>query len=206
MAKLVLTLNAGSSSIKFAAFSVANGGESAFARLGTDRGSRGDGEGLGQGRRRRDEAISLSSARSPASIMMPAMGAILGWLQEARLDNSVAAVGHRVVHGGPDLVDPMLIDARGVGETEDAHPAGAAAPAAQHRRHRGGDEGLSVDPAGRLLRHRLPPQPPVRVRHLRAAALLLRRRRATLRLPRPLLRVSSRRKLRSVAPASRART
>ena len=43
--------------------------------------------------------------------------------------------------------------------------------------------------AGRLLRHRLPSQPSVRRRHLRAAALLLRRRRPPLRLPRPLLRV-----------------
>ena len=40
-----------------------------------------------------------------------AMGAILGWLRAEGYDASVAAVGHRVVHGGPDLVEPVLIDA-----------------------------------------------------------------------------------------------
>ncbi len=40
-----------------------------------------------------------------------AMGAVLGWLRQAGFDEQVAAVGHRVVHGGPDLVDPIRIDA-----------------------------------------------------------------------------------------------
>ena len=39
------------------------------------------------------------------------MGAILGWLGREDYDKSVKAVGHRVVHGGPDLVQPMAIDA-----------------------------------------------------------------------------------------------
>ncbi len=38
------------------------------------------------------------------------MGAILGWLKQAGYAGSVAAIGHRVVHGGPDLAEPMLID------------------------------------------------------------------------------------------------
>ena len=38
------------------------------------------------------------------------MGAILDWLRKAGYNSSVAAVGHRVVHGGPDLVEPMLIN------------------------------------------------------------------------------------------------
>ena len=42
--------------------------------------------------------------------MRAAVGAILGWLRKAGYDSSVAGVGHRVVHGGPDLAEPVLID------------------------------------------------------------------------------------------------
>ena len=38
------------------------------------------------------------------------MRAILDWLARRVTTASVAAVGHRVVHGGPDLVEPTLID------------------------------------------------------------------------------------------------
>ena len=38
------------------------------------------------------------------------MGAILDWLKKAGYDSSVAAVGHRIVHGGPDYAEPVLID------------------------------------------------------------------------------------------------
>ena len=38
------------------------------------------------------------------------MGAILDWLKRAGPDHSVAAVGHRVVHGGLNFVEPVLID------------------------------------------------------------------------------------------------
>ena len=38
------------------------------------------------------------------------MDAILGWLKTAGYDSSVAAVGHRIVHGGPDYAEPVLID------------------------------------------------------------------------------------------------
>ena len=38
------------------------------------------------------------------------MGAILDWLKKAGYESSVAAVGHRIVHGGPDYAEPVLID------------------------------------------------------------------------------------------------
>ena len=38
------------------------------------------------------------------------MGAILGWLKQAGYDSSIAAVGHRIVHGGPDYSEPILIN------------------------------------------------------------------------------------------------
>ena len=47
-------------------------------------------------------------------------------------------------------------------------------------------------PAGRLFRHRLSPRPPVRQRHLCAAARTLRSGHAPLRLSRPVLRICDR--------------
>ena len=38
------------------------------------------------------------------------MGSILDWLKKAGYDSSIAAVGHRIVHGGPDYAEPVLID------------------------------------------------------------------------------------------------
>ena len=38
------------------------------------------------------------------------MGAILGWLKLAGYDSSIVAVGHRIVHGGPDYSEPVLIN------------------------------------------------------------------------------------------------
>jgi acetate kinase len=38
------------------------------------------------------------------------MGAILDWLKKAGYDSSVVAVGHRIVHGGPDFAEPVGID------------------------------------------------------------------------------------------------
>src|ERR1700733_12213127 len=57
------------------------------------------------------EAAELAFERSSARVdHTAAMGAILGWLKKAGYDSSVAAVGHRVVHGGPDYAEPVLID------------------------------------------------------------------------------------------------
>ncbi len=110
MTKIVLTLNAGSSSLKFAAFVLVNGGD--LNQLAS-----GQIEGLG--------AIPRGSVRSASGEKsdlffdpsaegadhQAAMGAILGWLDQEGYTTSIAAIGHRVVHGGPDLVDPMLIAA-----------------------------------------------------------------------------------------------
>ncbi len=78
---------------------------------------------------------------------------------------------------------------RAAGEAAPAHSARAAASAAQSGWRRGGARRLPGDAAGRLLRHGVSPQPPVRLRHVRAAALVLRGGRAALRLSRPLLRI-----------------
>ncbi len=109
MDSVVLTLNAGSSSLKFAAFAHDEGGEpSALAS--------GEIEGIGataQG------SVTTASGEKRALTFGPslrridheaAMTAILGWLKDAGYDSSVAAVGHRIVHGGADYAAPVLID------------------------------------------------------------------------------------------------
>jgi acetate kinase len=108
LTKIILTFNAGSSSLKFAAFDLADTG--AIHRLAS-----GQIEGLGATpkgsvKTAAGASCELQFERSLASDSYEAaFVAILGWLHTQGYEDCVAAVGHRVVHGGPDLVAPMLV-------------------------------------------------------------------------------------------------
>jgi acetate kinase len=111
LTKVVLTLNAGSSSLKFAVFAASDSG--ALNLLAS-------GQIQGIGATPRGAVTAAATGAKTDLVFDPslgrvdhqaAIGAILGWLRKAGDDSSVAAVGHRVVHGGPDLAEPMLIDA-----------------------------------------------------------------------------------------------
>jgi acetate kinase len=102
----VLTLNAGSSSIKFALY------DETLVAIGT-----GQVEGLGasphfkvrsgDGAARIDKAFEESEApRDHAD----ALKLILGWINETLPGLGLVAVGHRVVHGGVHYVVPTIID------------------------------------------------------------------------------------------------
>jgi acetate kinase len=109
MADIILVINAGSSSLKFEAFSV--GGESALTRQ-----VRGRVEGIGthprlvaydpketvliDEHRPGDEVNDLPAALAHAQI----------WLRERFPGVTPIAVGHRVVHGGPTYAAPTLVD------------------------------------------------------------------------------------------------
>ncbi|WP_240789877.1 acetate/propionate family kinase [Roseomonas sp. HF4] len=105
----VLVLNAGSSSIKFELFEARDGAP--VARFG------GQVEGIGAaphfvaqdaaGRRLADRR--WDGAAAPAD-HRAALGVIIEWLDGVLAGRRVAAVGHRVVHGGPDLAAPVLVD------------------------------------------------------------------------------------------------
>jgi acetate kinase len=105
---VVLTLNAGSSSLKFAAFHFDNSSK-------LDPLASGEIEGLGTGAAKgriktvRGETTEIGLARSGVD-HDAAMAAILDWLRKSGDDRSVAAIGHRIVHGGLDLIEPTLID------------------------------------------------------------------------------------------------
>ena len=111
MASVILTLNAGSSSLKFAAYRCVRDGEPDLLASGQIEGIGATAKGAVKTASGETAEISFdgSIARVDHAV---AMGAILDWLRQAGYDSSVAAVGHRIVHGGPDHSTPVLIDDR----------------------------------------------------------------------------------------------
>ncbi len=106
MIQHILTLNAGSSSIKFALFE--DGAD-------LEECTRGQVEGLGATPRLRaettgkppvDEALGVTEATDHAS----ALACVLKFLERSFGKVSVAAVGHRVVHGGIDYSESIVLD------------------------------------------------------------------------------------------------
>ena len=105
LVSVVLTLNAGSSSLKFAAFQLADRDELKPLAAGQIEGLGTTAKGEVETAAGEKTDIAFNPSDSPVD-HRAAMRAILGWLDKAGHAGSVAAVGHRVVHGGPDLVDP----------------------------------------------------------------------------------------------------
>lgn len=110
----ILTLNAGSSSIKFALFAVTQGeGDD----IGLDELARGQVEGLGavsRLRARDRRGTDLARREFAANEMTDhasALAAILDLIEACFPAKKVIAVGHRVVHGGMHYTEPVVIDA-----------------------------------------------------------------------------------------------
>ena len=105
--KNILTINGGSSSIKFAVFSIGGKNQSPVMKL------KGQIERIGMP----DTVFSVQSTgpgdtftRSvPAEDHMAAAAALIDWIQERGLDADLIAVGHRIVHGGPDYHEPQRL-------------------------------------------------------------------------------------------------
>jgi acetate kinase len=103
----ILVINAGSSSLKFQIFGI--------KPKGLERLVRGQLDGIGSHPRLRADVAGGSSAdiafdQATVSNLPAAIGEVrtyLGTLSGFRLK----AIGHRVVHGGPDFAKPVLIDA-----------------------------------------------------------------------------------------------
>jgi acetate kinase len=108
MSDLILTLNSGSASVKFAAFAC-GGGE--FDQLAA-----GQIEGISA--RATFSAHTAAGKRTEFTIdesrgkidHTAAVGAILEWLDDSQRDHQVTAVGHRVVHGGVEFRDPVAVN------------------------------------------------------------------------------------------------
>lgn len=105
---ILLALNAGSSSIKFAVYAPQSADLPQLAS--------GQIEGLGN-----HATFSVQVPGSPTFTQnldpeahphdhRLALRVILDWLESTHPGEPVLAVGHRVVHGGPDLVEPLRLD------------------------------------------------------------------------------------------------
>jgi acetate kinase len=115
----VVTLNAGSSSIKFALFAaiadrpdlVASGQiEQIDTQPVLKYSSRG-----GQ---TTEQALNKGACLSHSD----AIGVALNWIGEVHPDAKIAAIGHRVVHGGSQYSTPVIVDAKIFAEMEKLSP------------------------------------------------------------------------------------
>ncbi|HTX50189.1 MAG TPA: acetate/propionate family kinase [Caulobacteraceae bacterium] len=107
MSDAVLTLNAGSSSLKFSLFEAAPAGLRCIA----------DGEIEEIGRKprfvaRQDGAVVAERAwdHGEALTHEQLLGELLGWAESHLGEDRLAAVGHRVAHGGVEFSAPVLLD------------------------------------------------------------------------------------------------
>ncbi|MGC1519563.1 MAG: acetate kinase, partial [Azonexus sp.] len=109
MTRGILTINAGSSSIKFALFEL-NGGLSPRANVS------GQIDGIGAEARliARDPSgkheIALELAGGQEAQHQASLNFLLKWLRETQHGWDLAAVGHRVVHGGELFSAPIAVD------------------------------------------------------------------------------------------------
>ena len=119
MTDAILTLNAGSSSLKFSLFEASNG---ALTRLA-------DGEVAGIGDAPRFEA--RVGGQVAAARRWPEGGGqrdeaflaeILGWVERPLGRDRLAAVGHRIVHGGAEFTGPARLDAAVMAKLEAVAP------------------------------------------------------------------------------------
>jgi acetate kinase len=114
MTDSLLTLNAGSSSIKVALFDAAGDGD---ASLPAARWS-GQADGLGAGLKARlrvrdaqGQTLHDAALDGAQASHQGALAALLEWHAQQANGGRIAAVGHRIVHGGADFVAPARIDA-----------------------------------------------------------------------------------------------
>lgn len=104
---VLLVVNAGSSSLKFQIFEVAG--------TALERRFRGQMDGIGTRPRLKaasaDGTVLVDRTYEPAAIkdLPAAIAETREWLQSLG-GMTLRAIGHRVVHGGPDYAQPMLID------------------------------------------------------------------------------------------------
>jgi len=107
--QLILVLNAGSSSVKFALIGIQNKGQEHDL-------ARGAFDGIGQvprwsvNRFDRTANKEIAIRNGMASNHKEAVSHILSWIDENYGLASLTAAGHRVVHGGADFIQPVQLD------------------------------------------------------------------------------------------------
>ena len=189
MADAVLTINAGSSSLKFSVYR---------DRRARPAGAGGQGPGRGHRhraapRRRGRRGQVLVERRWPDD---PAQATTSSSASSAAGCASISATGRRCsasaiasCMAAPSSPRRCASRPAVLARLEALCPLAPLASAAQSRRHPRGRRGPARPAAGGLLRHRVPPRPSRARRLVRPAAPVLRRGHPPLRLPRPVLRV-----------------
>ena len=114
---LVLTINGGSSSVKFALFDVGDANQRILSgklqRIGTPQASLSV-RGMNPG-----DSFSrpVAAADQAASVNV-----LMNWIEEQGGRDALAAVGHRVVHGGPTYSEPQQVTAAMIEELHRLSP------------------------------------------------------------------------------------
>lgn len=113
----VLTINGGSSSIKFALFQAGRSLERVVA-------GRIEGVGLPEGRLKVKSDNPNEGLSRPIAVPdhPTAVGVLMDWVQERIQRGSLAAVGHRVVHGGPKYWESQRINKEMIAELRELSP------------------------------------------------------------------------------------
>jgi acetate kinase len=109
MADAILTLNAGSSSLKFALFEIGDGDRLALAVAGQIEGI----ETSSHFRASDASGKSLAERRWPGGARLTHedfLGELLDWVEKHLGEDQLAAVGHRIVHGGRQFAAPAVLD------------------------------------------------------------------------------------------------
>ena len=113
----ILTVNGGSSSIKFALFEVGDSLQRILAGS-IDRIGMPEATFLVKGSDKADNFTRPVTAANHTE----AVGVLMDWIEERIRRGELTAVGHRVVHGGPKYSEPQRITPEMVAELHDLQP------------------------------------------------------------------------------------
>jgi acetate kinase len=100
----ILTINSGSSSLKFALYQMADSEELFFTGSFSEIG---EGNGLFQVKNNRNQTVVRRNPDLPDH--HTALQTFSEWLKEDYPEHSLTAIGHRIVHGGKDYTKPEFI-------------------------------------------------------------------------------------------------
>lgn len=115
MVDVILVVNAGSSSLKFALYPAAGSSEPML---------KGKVAGIGRAPELSGNGIDPNALGplDPSLVHEPIVHRVLSWLSDLSDVGDIIAVGHRVVHGGTQFADPVLLDANTITALEDLSP------------------------------------------------------------------------------------
>ena len=135
----------------------------------------------------KEGSSSMNAGPAEVATVPAALDKLVAFLRERIGGRLPAAIGHRVVHGGPDYSEPTVVNEDVLDRLERVVAPGPPAPAQQSRSHPRDARAAAAAATGRMLRHGLPSRPSRGRRPLRHSRAALCGGRSPLRIPRPFL-------------------